>query len=382
MSKMICFGRNRHIAWSGLLLTALVGCQDEAERTSAGQSWLFQEALRIGSMEGRGPEVFSSISALELDELGRIYILDAHAREVRVFDSTGVFVRTMGSAGRGPGELNTPIGMTWDRNSNLWIVDPGNARYSIFDTAGHHVRDRHRRIGAYVVPWVGGFTPDGRLWESFNRYTPGAAEIVGLVGLNEELVPLDTILVGPVEEDYFEFRPGFREHVPFTPYLSLGFDVAGSYWIGDPIEYELVRISLTGDTLHRINGSYDPIRVTEAERDSAWSRLGPYREAGGQVDVSRFADHKPAFGALVVDDAGRVWVHLRTANDEAHPPEETLFDLFAPDGEYLSRVRVPMRLELFSPRPLVIGQKIYSVARDAFDVPFVVVLETATSASL
>lgn len=375
---MICL---RHVAWSGLLLTALVGCQDEAERPDAGQAWLFQETLRIGSLEGRGPDVFSSIAALQLDELGRIYILEAQAREVRVFDSTGVFVRAIGSTGRGPGELHTPIGMTWDRDSNLWIVDPGNARYTIFDTAGHHVRDRQRRIGGYVVPWVGGFTHDGRFWESFNRYTPGAAEIVGLLGLNEELVPLDTIVAGPVEEEYYEIRPGFRAHVPFTPYLSMAFDVAGSYWIGDPVEYELVRISLSGDTLQRFHRSYDPVRVTAAERDSAWNRLRPYREAGGQVDVSRFADRKPAFGALVADDAGRVWAHIRTANDAAQPPEETLFDLITPEGEYLGRVRVPMRLELFSPRPLLVDQKIYSVVRDAFGVPYVVVLESDGSLS-
>lgn len=335
---------------------------------------LYGEALRVGKLDGEGPELLASVASLRRDEAGRIYVLEQQAREIRVFDPDGRFLRSIGAPGSGPGELRTPIGMAWDPAGNLWVVDPGNARYSIYDTAGSHIVDRPRRLSGYVMPWLGGFTPAGRLWEIVNTYVPGELELVQLVGLDDRLEPRDTIPLGPVEEEFFEFRPGFREHVPFTPYLSLAFDPSGSVWVGDATEYELVRLSLAGDTLQRIRRTYDPVPVTEAERDSAWSRLGPYREAGGRVDVSAFPDVKPAFDALSVDRAGRLWVHLVIANDAAVPPEVTEFDVFEPAGEFSGRVRMPVRLEMFTPPPLV-GEVIHAVTRDSFGVPFVVVLE-------
>jgi len=86
------------------------------------------EELRLGQIEGSGPDVFADIHDLAVDPEGRIYVVDVGWKEVRLFDRDGRFVRSLGAEGGGPGErryLN--IGstrVTWDSHRDrLWIDD-------------------------------------------------------------------------------------------------------------------------------------------------------------------------------------------------------------------------------------------------------------------
>lgn len=74
-----------------------------------GEGWRLVEELRIGSMDGEGPELFGNIIGLEVDPLGRIYVADSQAREIRVFDARGHHVRTFGGRGEEPGECEGKV---------------------------------------------------------------------------------------------------------------------------------------------------------------------------------------------------------------------------------------------------------------------------------
>src|SRR5512134_3205390 len=52
-------------------------------------AWRVVEELRIGALEGEGPDLFGEVSALEADAEGRIYVLESQALELRVFDRAG-----------------------------------------------------------------------------------------------------------------------------------------------------------------------------------------------------------------------------------------------------------------------------------------------------
>jgi hypothetical protein len=53
--------------------------------------WQVVELTKIGTQLGSGPGVFGYVSDVDVDRLGRIYVLDSQAQEVRVF---GITVRT------------------------------------------------------------------------------------------------------------------------------------------------------------------------------------------------------------------------------------------------------------------------------------------------
>ncbi len=49
-----------------------------------GDAWTVTEELRIGAVEGEGPDVFGELKTFVVDAGGRMYILDRHAHEIRV----------------------------------------------------------------------------------------------------------------------------------------------------------------------------------------------------------------------------------------------------------------------------------------------------------
>ena len=105
------------------------------------------EELRLGRVEGSGPDVFANIDDLAVDADGRIFVVDVGWKEVRLFDRDGRFVRRLAREGDGPGERRywheaVPTRITWDAHrSRLWIDD--GLHLSVTDSLGtEYARDR------------------------------------------------------------------------------------------------------------------------------------------------------------------------------------------------------------------------------------------------
>src|SRR5690606_15809533 len=108
------------------------------------------------------------ISDIAMDSRRNLYLLQARVPRVLQFDSTGVFLRSIGRGGEGPGEFRFPDAIEIDSLDNLWVWDVGTRRVSIFDVTGQlassHSPPLHpKRFGCHCV----GFTPDGTLVEGY-----------------------------------------------------------------------------------------------------------------------------------------------------------------------------------------------------------------------
>ena len=134
-------------------------------------------------------------------------------------------------------------------------------------------------------------------------------------------------------------------------------------------------IALAGKRVQRvrvIERAYDPVRVQDAELDSALARLDGFRSRGGTVDPSRIPRVKPAFQALFVGEDGRLWTHLHTAGDALNPgPPVTFLDVFSPDGVHLGMARGRSRLDPDIP-PTFTRTHVYAVPADDLGVQYVV----------
>jgi hypothetical protein len=63
-----------------------------------------EEELSIGESEGPEEYILSIINSVAIDDKENIYVLDMQLKKVRVFDSKGQYLRTIGGgAGQGPG---------------------------------------------------------------------------------------------------------------------------------------------------------------------------------------------------------------------------------------------------------------------------------------
>ena len=89
----------------------------------------------IGGLEGSGLHVVARGAIVAVDRLGRILVGNHMYSEISVFDSTGVFLRTVGRAGEGPGEFDI-----------LLHIDAGPQYVHVFDSRGRTLFDYDFRV--------------------------------------------------------------------------------------------------------------------------------------------------------------------------------------------------------------------------------------------
>jgi hypothetical protein len=332
-------------------------------------AWRVAEERRIGNAGGDGPAGFNRIAALETDAAGRIWVLEGQAQDLRVFDSTGAHVRTIGRKGRGPGEFEQAGGLAWDPRGRLWVQDQQNARYTLFDTGGRMLETRPRPItGFFTGGWQGGIDRAGRVYEQYFRGTVFDEPV--LLRYRDGFRTADTLPLVRFEGEYFEIvRPGMRNRysVPYAPGLTWRFDSRGYLWFAVTAPYRIYQRRLEGDTVRIIERAYEPLPVTAEDRDSAVARLEWFTKQGGIVDRSRIPDRHPAFETFFLDDAGNLWVDPVTPRAE----QGLVFDVFDPQGRYLGRARTNFKLSLY-PIPIVRGDVVVGTTTDDDGIPYVV----------
>lgn len=335
-------------------------------------TWRVTEELRIGSMDEVGPRLFGEIMSLEIDPLGRIYVLEGQAHEIRVFGGDGAHVRTIGGEGGGPGEFNRPLHAQFGPDGHLWVIDPANNRLSVVDTAGVFLESHASPGGFSMIPWPGGFDDAGLYYAPFPR-PQGERFEIALVRYGSGFAPIDTLTVpeDPVEREPFVLRiPGggvAMASVPFSAAFRWRLSPAGSIWGLLTGEYRFIELTPEGDTLRSVTRDFDPLPVTRDDMAAAEAELEWFTSQGGKADLSRIPDTKPGAEDFFFDDQGNLWVFPYTERAE----EGTRLDVFDPAGRYLGRVRLPFALNR-RPYPVIRGSTLVGVTEDELEVPYVV----------
>ncbi|MDE2796516.1 MAG: 6-bladed beta-propeller [Gemmatimonadota bacterium] len=337
------------------------------------EAWQVVEDLRIGQAMSEGPDLFGSIWSFDVDAWGRIFILDDQAQEVRVFDSEGAFVRTVGRKGEGPGEFTQAGSVDLSRNGEIWVMGLGQGRVSIFDTAGTFLRQERTDGGFVVKPYPGGFDPMGR----YNVLIPTGG-MRTMARFDQSYNPIDTISLpeDPVEGEFFENvsedgSSTVRAGVPFQEYMTWRFSPTGTVWTLLTGRYQLTEMTIDGKVLRTITKDHQPIPVTDEERDQAVDRLEWFTSQGGQIDRSKFPGSKPSTVSFFIDDDRNTWVERQVPADDEDDVGR-LFDLFDDEGRYLGMLRLPFDLHYSIPAPIVRDGVLYGATYDEIGVLYVV----------
>jgi hypothetical protein len=132
---------------------------------------------------------------------------------------------------------------------------------------------------------------------------------------------------------------------------------------GDSREYRLYMLSPEGKLLKRIVKETRPRAITEAERDGYRDKHADALKFGMQLS---FRDRFPEFSGVFFDDKGRLFV--RTYERADGRPDSFIYDVFAPDGVYESKVAVPATLDRNS---VWKDGRIYTVESDEGGLPLI-----------
>lgn len=355
-------------AWLGVMDTlpgGIVRVRNPHEGVwTAGQTWRIVEELRVGRIEGDGPDVFSEIAAIAVSPAGQIYVIDEQSQEIRLFDQAGGYVRTISRRGSGPGELAGGFGMAWDAQGHLWVPDVRNGRYVVFDTAGvarHHYR---RSVPGVVFPWLGGFGSDGFLYDIAPRSAPNGATLFTYYRVDSQGEVLDSLppLVRAASGITLTLA-----HLAVTPRLSFRFDPRGHLWTGNTREYRLVQQTLDGDTLRVVEREFTPLPVAAQERDSIEREFATI-PVSFRAEAAEIPTVKPAFERIHIDERGFLFVQTLGAASDPHQR----FDVFDPSGRFLGTVASPVQFTTYRALPVFVGDKVYGVTTDSLGVDYVV----------
>ncbi|MFQ5705675.1 MAG: 6-bladed beta-propeller [Gemmatimonadales bacterium] len=321
-----------------------------------GSGWRLEDELKIGSREG-GHGAFGDVWDFDVDRLGRIYVLDRIAQEVRVFDKDGSWIRNIGGPGGGPGEFIGVTGIAFDRQGRLWVLNQGNIRYSVFDTTGALVKEPPRRTGgARFAEWYGVFDRWGALYDVISY--PSATGLKFAFALYDTTTGLFVDTIPGV---------GFVGGAPLFWGAHLG--TPYGWWLGRATEYKIHETTFTGDTLRIVERPYDPIELARSKTDSSAQLEKRLRKQARGYLPPPAPDYMPVYFDFMEDEDRYLFVVLTSPSGAT----DTHVDVFDPAGRYLGGMIALYHVER-RPPPVVRHNRMYFVTKDEMDVPYVVVL--------
>jgi hypothetical protein len=352
------------------------------------------EELRIGAEEGDPVYQFGTVVSIDVDDAGRIHVLDQQASQVRVFDGEGKHVRTLGGPGGGPGELSpATMAVLAGPADVVYVADIMRQRIAAFGADGAETGSTPMLV-QNGIPMRWDVSPGGRFVMQVRTMT--------LPGMTDTVPMKDRILVrDPASEQAdtllelesgrtFQFSgggvPRFRlfESEPMWAVLEDGRIAHGrndSYRIELLAQDRTVKRVITRPVERRPVTEADRTAILDMMRRTMEQQLagqGPQAAAMARqiVQSTQFADHYPMFASLLGGPGGTLWVQrIRTAEDakneggtfDAQDVGSSQWDVFDAEGRLLGMLQLPAK---FQPMR-VDGEHIYGVLRDELDVQHV-----------
>jgi hypothetical protein len=286
-----------------------------------------EEELSIGGTDDREEYIFMEMSRMAVDDHGNIYILDRRAAHIKVFDSSGTYLRTIGRKGQGPGEFQNPIEMFISYDHELLIEDFNNRRLSFYTLEGEHLKDQP--FGDMLLGKID-IDPEGNYYAMTTEYyVPSENGIqIGQYLIKKfddhlnYLYTLDSSRV-PEQMDHFMY------------YFMLQFDINndGNIIVGNGRDYILDIFDSGGNLMQRIEKESSAVEVSpEAVKEQKESMLFELK--------TKIPTHHSAYRSFKWSEDDRIYV--RTWEKPADG-SNYFYDVFDSEGRYIAKM--PLSIE-------------------------------------
>lgn len=333
--------------------------------------WRLIEDLRIGTIHGSGPDAFGDARSIAVDDAGRIYVLDAQAQDIRIFDPEGAHLRTVGRRGGGPGEFQRANGLALGPGGVIYAYDNANQRLTALHDAGDSVATHPLHSAHWGWVWDGRVDAQGRLHERVH--------VIGKEGdfvrrFDVATARADTFAVAVADADRRVSvsaqtpRGGGVTGVGYTPRLFRRFAPDGAPWTAFTARYAIRRLDLeAGDTLRIIEFAAPPVPVTDDERSAEIARIDSFiSRYGATWDHALVPQQKPPIEHFDFDASGRLWVRIASQDSLVR------FDVFEPEGKLVATVTSSHAWSTYETQLVLRDDAVYGIVRDELDVPYVV----------
>jgi hypothetical protein len=345
MAGLIYGNAAQKLSWRGTISKEgdVVVIKNPKEAISKDPVLSLREDFTIGGAAANPDQSFSEIRQLLVDGNGFIYILDTKESQIKVFDSTGKFIRKFGKKGQGPGEINLPLEMSFLRPKNEIAVLDNSRRISFFTLDGDF-----QRVVSTTKIWALRF----RIDSAGNFYmTEGLIDPPNSWYIHRKFDENMNLL--------FEVgRSPAPTPLAFNPFMAISswvLDENDNVIYGYPKTYEIQWISPQNKLFKKILKDYDPVEVSKTD-------TADYAKTVGEGMKAAFSSHHSAYRSFTVDDEGRLFVETWKMTEDN---KNYFYDIFDGEGRYLSTMA-------FKGRPRVWKRgKLYSIDEDEDGYPVV-----------
>jgi hypothetical protein len=316
----------------------------------------YVEVVRLRQDESRPETLLYQAHQYRLGSDGHYYVLDRGNGRIAVFGPGGEYLRQFGRRGSGPGEFLYPL-LVGFGESSLLVFDSHLRRTTRFALSGEV-------LAIVTCPASGGRIqemiplPDGRLVLTsyhYERYPDGSRHDWYTI----TVVDADGDTLGSVPSRRTYRPPLFPVEGGGTVGVAQHYGAMGqaSYVPGRGIlvvhgsEPVIQWFDLTGRPIRRIRLDRPLQPVTETDRDAVFTWLrrrlteavndDERRMIQAEMDHPDFAETRPYYGTVVVDDYGYHWVSPPLDYRDMIPYRPRRVWLLSPEGEYLGDVMLP-----------------------------------------
>jgi hypothetical protein len=302
-----------------------------------------EEELSIGEAEGREEYMFSEIQTVAVDEEENIYVVDEKECHIKVFGKNGEYFRTIGKKGQGPGEIGGLRGIQLAHQKELMVNDIRNRRISFFSTNGEFIRSIN--MGKIMALRFFCDSKENYIVTTYVMNPPNTSYEIKKFDSNFNL--LDTIATIP--------GPNPSAFNPFLPIFYCKLEKNDNIIYGYPEDYELQIINPEGKVIKKIVKEYDPVEVTEEEKEEYTEDLPP------QIKLDFSKDHS-AYSRFTLDDEGRIFVQTW---EKEEGKEGNYHDVFDREGRYIAKIFLKTIPHVWKNR------KLYTIEEDEDGYQFV-----------
>ncbi len=293
---------------------------------------------------------FESPVDICLDNKNNIYVCDYRANNIKVFDPSGKFMKTIGRQGQGPGEFEMPfhIAICKDR---LVVWELGNRRISVLNSEGEFIKSvqidryegRPRKIralpnGDFVIEKV-------KTYYGINEKPQECTIEIH----SPDLELKKTLTTQEVWENKYIVKPvSTNVPQPYTARVNWDVSPEGKIYIGFSKDYIIEIYNNEKGRLSSFSHEYEPVKITEEDKKNWFAGMTSIRSSGsfreekkGAPDYivknTNFPKYKPPYNRITVDGEGNILVF---PYQKDNVKDVRNFDAFDPEGKFIRNVQI------------------------------------------
>ncbi len=316
-----------------------------------------EPTVSIGVVEGEEPYMLhGAFSSVRLPD-GRIVVANLGSQELRVFDSSGSHLATLGGRGEGPGEFTSLVHVARWPGDSIAAWHTAGLGIAVFDSDGRFGRSfalgssekaiwlRPRAQAVREVGDVLSITAPEGADTAVVELRDGEGALLSSLGTHrgrEVIVTTDER-----GSRYLRFKAYGRELVA---------GLWGDHVVASPNDrYEIRAFGADGALARIVRRSHELRAPTEADRAPYVEEQLSYYEGANlpealverarqEFETTPFAATFPAFSSILGDATGHLWVEAYQLPRDDRPG--SLWTVFGPDGRALGFVETPDGLEI------------------------------------